>query len=205
MDFIRTPVGGALAWGVLHALDYFMTLWGETERRRRADQVIVLSGSYELNPLFQKAVDGRHWFSARFFVTLFGIGALIAAMNAWVAEVPEGRAGQDGLLGVLLFTRTAIIARHVQNIWLFRRMATHPDSVKGQLVYERRTLLLVSATQVASLSALVVLAAILSPEPVLIGGALGMVLLTLLNVAVALKRQPAHAGTPVLAPPPKSF
>ena len=195
MDALRTPIGGALIWVVLHSLDYFMTLWGETERRRRADRGIIISGSNELNPLFQKDVDGRRWLSARFVVTLFGVAALIAAANALAAKVPDGKAGQDGLLGVLLFTRTVIIARHLQNIWLFRRMATHPSSVEGQLRYERRTVLLLSATQVASVSALVALAAALSPAPVLIGGALGLTLLTLLNVALAFKRTAVAPGS----------
>lgn len=193
MDTLRTPLGVASIWIVLHSLDYFLTIWGATERLRRADQVFVISGSYELNPLFQKVVDRRQWVSARFLITLFGLAAMLAVVSAWVAAMPNTRSYLDGLLGVLLFTRTFVIARHLQNIWLFRRMVMHPSSVEGQVRYERKTLMLISAFQAASVSAVVVLAALLSPEPVLIGAAVGMVFMALWNVNLALGRHPAPA------------
>jgi hypothetical protein len=191
MEWFRTPFGGVLLWIVLHAADYLLTIWGAVERERRAAHVIMLDGSYELNPLFQKSVNERRWVSARFLITLVGVAALIGCMNAVVGAQPGAQAPQEVFIGALLFTRVALISRHLQNIWLFRRMAEHPESVVGQLRYERRTVVLVSAFQAAGISALVVLAAVLSPTPALIGGALGLSLLTVLNLALAFKRRPA--------------
>jgi hypothetical protein len=40
-----------------HSLDYFLTLEGARVRKLRAAEVIQMSGSYELNPLFKRVID----------------------------------------------------------------------------------------------------------------------------------------------------
>src|SRR5262249_16196243 len=70
----------------LHALDYYFTLWAASLYHAGANRIYNLSGSYELNPFFQKVIDKQRWFSMRFLLTLLLVGALFFLV-AWGTKV----------------------------------------------------------------------------------------------------------------------
>jgi hypothetical protein len=194
LEILRLPLAGALLWSVLHSLDYFLTLEGARVRKLRAAEVIQMSGSYELNPLFRKVIDEGRWWSRRFLVSLIGGAGLFAALNFQVSGQSESvfPAVRDALIGGIVFTRLSIIGRHLQNIWLSRRMAKHPQAVTGLIRYNRGTVMLLSAFQFGTVTVLLGVAAIVERSPFLIGGAVSCGCLTVLNVLLALKHP---AGT----------
>lgn len=197
---LQTWLGGALLWVVLHSADFVLTLAGARLRKLRAAEVIDSSGSYELNPVFQKVVDEGRWWSRRFIVSLFAGAAAFASLNLLAPLQPDPLIPlvRDGLLGGVLFTRIAIIGRHVQNIWMFRRMANDPDAVTGHIRYDRTTVLLISAFQFGTVSALVSVSALIAPSPFLIGGAFFCGLLTVLHLVLAWRYRARSAPSVAL-------
>ncbi len=179
-----------LLWALLHGLDYSLTLVGARLRLRRAHEVVDVGGSYELNPLFQKAVDRGRWLSPRFLVTLVGLGALLYLV-AVVSSGLEVAWGLGFLLGVLVFTRVAVIGRHLQNIWLFARMARRPESVTGRIAYDRPTVYGLAFFSHGQTAALLGVAAVVAPDPWLVGGAAGTGLIALAALLLGALRRGA--------------
>lgn len=185
-----------LLWAVLHSLDYSLTLVGARLRQRRAAEVVEVSGSYELNPLFQRAVDRGRWLSPRFLVTLFGIAAVL-----WLAvaacPVPEAAWGIGFVLGVIVFTRVAVIGRHLQNIWLYARMARRPGSVTGRISYDRPTIYGLAVFSYGQTAALLAVAAAVAPDPWVVGGAAGTALVSGYSAVLGLvagRKRPAEGA-----------
>jgi len=165
-------------WIVLHSLDYSLTLVGARLRLRGADKVFVVEGSYELNPLFQKVIDRQRWISVRFIVTLLGLAAALYV----VALTCPGHDVADGLglvLGVVVFTRVAVIGRHLHNIWLYRRVVRRPDAVTGSIRYDRPTVYAITSSTYLHYAVLLALAAAVVSDPWIIGGALGNAMIAL--------------------------
>jgi len=175
MAFLQTPLGGALLWLCLHSADWFLTILGARRRKLRAIEVMEHGGSYELNPLFQKVVDQGGWWSARFGLTLAVGAVMFALLNFGVAVEQRVFPGfgpiRDALLGGLVFTRVAVITRHLQNVWMFTRMAKDPEVVTGRIRYARPFVHQLSAVQFATVAVIVAVAALASPGPFLLGGA----------------------------------
>ncbi len=168
----------AALWVLLHATDYYLTFWGAILYRRGASKVVGM-GSYELNPLWQRDVEKLRWLSPKFCASLVLIGAmlwgyvhLIFSLDVglgWVAEM---------MLGLLLFTRLSLIARHVVNIFYFLHLRKHAKAAIGRTTYSRGTVLFLSATSHAQIAAVVAAAGFIAPHPWIVGGAIGMGALT---------------------------
>ncbi len=176
--WLVSPTGLVVCWVTLHWLDLRLTLAGARLRAQHAKDVIRSGGSYELNPLFQKQVDAGSMYSRRFLVTWLGIAGVMwgCGMLGALLHDPVLDQGLAVLSGVLLFSRVAVISNHLSNIWLFRRMASNPQSVTGGINYSRPTVFGIAAVRYLSFGALVGLAAVLSPSPFLFGGAAGLTL-----------------------------
>lgn len=209
VELLLQPLPLALAWIVLHSLDYGLTLRGAYWFRKGAAEHIDIGGSYELNPMFAKAVDRGAVLSKRFLVTLFGMAALLALLSWLVRGGSNGyaepnRLGQNELeliAGMLLFTRASVITRHVQNIRLYRALALGRAKLTGRIQYDRPTLVRISAAHYAAHGVLVLLAAAAAPPSAfLYGGGGGLLGIALFLLGVARKAQRAAAKP--AAPPP---
>lgn len=169
---IERPWIAPVAWLVLHSLDYFLTLIGARIRLRGAHTVFKIDGSYELNPLFQKVIDRQRWLSARFIVTLVAL-ALALYLLACISDDAEMADGLGFLLGVVVFTRIAVIGKHLHNIWLYLRMIKRPGSITGSVKYDRPTVYSITASTYLHFGVLLGAAAVIVPDPWILGGAAG--------------------------------
>ncbi|MBF5042936.1 hypothetical protein FGE12_11100 [Aggregicoccus sp. 17bor-14] len=204
LDLLRLPPVACLLFCTLHSLDFLLTIAGERVRQRRAAQVIRISGSYELNPLFRKVVDERRWWSWRFLLTL-GVGGAVFYVASWSmlsTGRPDDLAALDLVLGAFVFSRLHIIQRHLHNLWLFDRIARHPESAVGEVHYERRVGVAGAAFQSGGAALLLAAAYVAAPSAFVLGGALSCGLLTLLGVVLALRAKPATAAAASGAPTP---
>jgi hypothetical protein len=163
------------AWLILHALDYYLTLAGARLYRRAGERHIGVSGSYELNPIFRKPVDRLAWHSPRFFVSWLGVAALLWLALRFSVDEQLTRF----VLGVIVFTRLAIIAQHLRNIWWYSKMAKSPSSISGRIVYSRRMAIHLSAHTYFGYVLVLAVAALCTPSAWLLGGALGMTMVFL--------------------------
>jgi hypothetical protein len=195
-DLLAQPPVAALIFFVLHTLDFLLTIAGERVRQRRAARVLCIPGSYELNPLFRKVVDERRWWSWRFVLTLLGGTAAFYAFSAMnpYSEDPWAAVLLEVLLGSLIFSRLFIITRHLHNLWFFDRIARYPQSLVGQVTYDRRTVLGASVSQSAASTLLLLLAFLASPSFFILGGLVTLALLTVMGLVLMLKAKPAEAA-----------
>ena len=202
LDAIRTWWGAALLWTVLHSADYLLTIAGARLKKLHAAEVLDVSGSYELNPLFQKAIDEGRWWSKRFVLSLVVMAGLLAFLGV-AGSLPDQLVTPffgpvwDGVLGVLIFTRVNIIGRHLQNIWLFRRMGRDPAAVTGRIRYDRPTVLQLSSVQLLTSSGVLLAVALLDPSPLIIGGVLGCGLVAVRFWRLGVKAAAATAASPL--------
>jgi hypothetical protein len=201
-DFvIARPWVAPVGWAILHSLDYLLTVVGAKVRLKGEKAVFKLEGSYELNPIFQKSIDRQQWISPRFVITLVIIGAalyLLAVGSTWSLD-RELEEGLGVLLGVIVFTRVAIIGRHLHNIWLSLRIKRKPGSILGSVSYDRPTVYAVTTSSYLQVAVLLALAALIAPDPWLFGGAVGNALITLYSAILgwraAVKQRRARPET----------
>ncbi len=183
--FHTYPWLGSVVWIALHCLDYWLTIYGALLYRAVGHRFVEFSGSYELNPVFQRVVDRGQWISRRFILTLLAPAALFWLLA--VLDTSDHLCVLDPVLGAVIFTRVGVITLHLTNIWLFRRADRYPGAVTGHIRYDRPTTLLISALRYAFLGAVVGIAACIAPNGFLIGGAGGFLMLALMLFRLARK------------------
>ena len=171
--FHTYPWLGPVVWIVLHCLDYWLTIYGARLYRAVGRRFVECSGSYELNPIFQRAVDRGQWISRRFILTLLAPAAMLWLLAVW--DFPPWVL--DLVLGMMIFLGVGVFTSHLTTIWLFRRADRHPGAVTGHIRYDRRTTVLISALHYAFLGGVVGVAACIAPNAFLIGGAGGLLML----------------------------
>jgi hypothetical protein len=214
LEWACSPVGIAVVWLVLHPADHLLTIAAARTFLRGGLQarVDLGGGSLEMNPVFQRAVDRGAWVSRRFLVSLlvgglllFGIFGLLEALDRlgehslWFAA--------EGLLGGLVVTRLLVIAAHLQNLALFRRLLTAPAAAVVRLRYDRATVFSVRRWSYLPTIALCALGSLLTRSPFFAGGLVAMVgLLTATFVwqRVDARRRAAVPAVPDRAAAPES-
>ncbi len=201
MDWAWSPLGIAILWILLHSADYLLTI-ATARTCARGDLRSRLSlggGSLELNPVFQRAVDRGAWLSRRFLVTLV-LGALLfyalfTALKAFPAEAEDPLwFAAEALAGMLVVTRVVVIAGHVQNLALFRRMLLVPEAAGVRIHYDRGTIFTAKRWAYLQPAALCALAFLLAPRAFFAGGAVGVLLLAVTTL-VWQWREPRRGGS----------
>jgi len=159
--------------------DYFLTLAGAVLKDRGYGNH-VKAEHYELNPIWQRQVAQRKWLNPRHLgLTVVASSALILLTE--FGEMPEPFI--QGFLGCLLVVFGMIIGRHLSNLMVFGYVIRKPDEISGQVTMGHALLLSVSLYQYLVAFVPLVLIAIFSPSPFVIGACIGALLL----VAVHLK------------------
>ncbi len=186
-----------LGFAVLDGLDYYLTLVGARFYRRGAHRVLDYSGSYELNPYFQRSIDEGRWLPPRVVRTLL-VGAVLYGFVTWSLGRRQiagelGRQVLAGLLGLFLFTRLTVIGQHLQNIWLFGHILRDPAALRGRLAYNRPTIVRIASYRFLSIGLVLTVAGALAPSAWLWGGAAGHILLALQMRRWSPRRAPAPA------------
>ncbi|MFT3916228.1 MAG: hypothetical protein QM704_19775 [Anaeromyxobacteraceae bacterium] len=176
------PVWMGLAWGVLHTADHALTL-AAARRRREGDLPARLDfgGSLELNPRFRAAVEAGRLLSRPFVLTLVA-GALVlmafCSALALAGRLPGAPWWWKGtlldlgrvLLGAVVLGRLALVAGHLQNLALLRRMLTVPAAAGVRATYDRGTVFLVSRGRFFEAAGLLAVAGVATGSAFVWGG-----------------------------------
>ena len=174
--------------------DYMLTVLGARQREKGYGQHFKLP-SYELNPVWQKAIAQQRWFNPRHIVlTLFFSAVLI-----YLAEfggMPE--LYQQILLGAILTLYGYILARHLSNLLIFRRVRRLPHELSGKITMTQSFATALSFHQCLHLTIPLVILAYFSRQGYVIGGAVGAVVLMLISL-VWLQRAEAKEKSTTIA------
>jgi len=112
---------------LLMILDYYLTLWGALLRMCTFGKHIVIQ-SYELNPIFQRAINNFKIINMQHLVFVLIVTTLFLIINHL-----NGLATSFGsaLVGYFIITYATINARHCANIFTFWYACKHPESMSG--------------------------------------------------------------------------
>lgn len=158
-------------WAVLYVSDYYLTLWGATLYTRTARAFVELE-SYEMEPLFQKDIDGLRKFSPVFIRYL--VLSSVALVAVWWLSVHWARNPAFYLvaLGAYILVELVVHMRHLRNIVLFRAFGV-PGAVEGHLRYARWVTQRVHVVDLAAFAGLFAICYVVSGDILFIGGVLG--------------------------------
>jgi hypothetical protein len=160
----------ALLLPVLMLADYYLTVLGAVQRDKKYSQHFK-TPLYELNPLWQKQIQRKQWFSPRHTILALTLSALLIYL---VEHSRTPAVIREGMLGCVLTVYTSILGRHISNLLIFRRMIRKPDEVTGEVTMAHRFVLSLSLYQSLMVLFPILLIALLSQSPYAIGGALGI-------------------------------
>jgi hypothetical protein len=111
---------------------------------RRGCEKLVLEGSYEITPFFQRDIDSLRRISPRFVAMLFVTSGLLAFVWFLSAQsVPELYVFMSGSMILLELT---VHTRHLRNLFMFHAMSKS-DCVRGRIEYSRPFLLRMSSNE----------------------------------------------------------
>ena len=162
---------------VLMLADYFLTVLGAV-RKERKYAAHFKTQHYELNPLWQKTIARKKWFNPRhLLLTLLTSGVLAFLVES--GNMPDAFA--EGMFGCLFVLFGMIIGRHLSNLLLFRYLDRHPQDIAGQITMAHALMLTISTYQYLVVAIPMVLLAIFSPTPFVLGGLVGTLLLFVIH------------------------
>jgi hypothetical protein len=167
--FERGVWPGVVLGAALYCLDYALTLVTASLYHRRVKDKIVLEGSFELNPLFEKDIDLRRTLSPRFLV---GLGVLLAMLALlWYIAVRQAFWPEVFFFtfGGLIFLQLAVQMRHLRNLFFFLT-AFGPDGVQGQIQYPRVVSLRQSAFEFLTSACLYAVIFLVTDNVLVLGG-----------------------------------
>jgi hypothetical protein len=150
--------------------DYYLTLWGAT-LSDGGYRDHFKSASYELNPIWRGDIGKLRRFNPRhLLLTAIATGLLIWAgesdvlFSDWFFPV---------MFGMVLGAFVPILAQHLGNVFLFDFMRRHPNEVEGVVTFSMRYAVISAIAQGFTVLALLVVIAVLTREPVVVGMLVG--------------------------------
>lgn len=168
---IEHPWFAVAIWAVLYVSDYYLTLWGARLYHTGARAFIDL-GSYEMEAIFQKDIDGLRRVSPSFIRYLLLSSALLLLVW-WIslrwAQVP---AFYIVTVGAYLLVELMIHMRHLRNIVFFRSLGV-PGAAEGHLRYARWVTERVHTLDLSAFAVLFAICYVVSGEILFVGGVLG--------------------------------
>lgn len=173
--FLNSPWPGMLAWTLIYISDFTLTIASARLRRNVANK-IVLEGSYELNPVFERDVDSKRFVSPRFLLLLVLTSTLVAIL--WALTVPDSPNTYAFFLGAMIGTELAIHVRHLGNLHLFGSKHT-AEQLRGRIEYARPLLLRMSSVQILGFAILFAVVFVFSGNWFVGGGTASCLLLSL--------------------------
>jgi hypothetical protein len=197
--FVEAPWLASLLWLLLHGADWALTLAGARLRAQVLERAHAQPASaYELNPIFRADVAKLRFASPRFLASWIGVGAMLGLFFVLVRGTRDvlgvGCYRWFGvLLGVLVFTRVAILGRHLSNIYTFRLLLR--TEARPMTQFDLQGNLRLSAVKSLEMAVLLGVCALLTADPWILGGTLGLALLAAKHLVLAGRtvRPPATA------------
>ncbi len=164
---------------VLMLADYVLTVAG-VHWRLRVYSRHFKTEHYELNPVWQKAMQRPRWFNPRHLL-------LTAAFTAALAALIEAGGVDDRIadfvVGALYGAFGSVIGRHLANLWQFAYLGRHAEALSGEVAISHDYVLTLSAAQYLGTVLPLGLLAALAPSPLSLGALSGAVLLLALHLA----------------------
>jgi hypothetical protein len=191
-EFFQNCWAGATVWAALFVSDYALTITCAKLYQKGVREKIVLEGSYEITPYFQRDIDSLRLVSPRFlFVLVLYFGALVLLWGL----TGETRELYSLVLGAMILVQFAIHTRHVHNFFLFR--AATGEAVRGRIEYSRKLTLRISSLDLFTFSALYILLFACTRSWFILGGAVGCLSVSFKHWRLARQRVSTETQTEV--------
>jgi hypothetical protein len=158
------------AWVVIYLADYYLTIYSARLLHGRARKYILIEGSYELTPVFQKDVDALRLLSPAFLIRLAASVPLLVLIWWMSSELLGIPAFYHFLIGALILREAAVLLRHMRNLALAFLIPTE-GSISGSVTYSRWLSLRLSAAELWSFAIFFLLIGLFLPGWFFIGGA----------------------------------
>ena len=175
---------------VLMLADYFLTVLGAIQKERTYDHYFKTE-HYELNPVLRESVAKKRWFNPRHL-------AMTALTLIWLWLITEylglAESFLRGVLGCLVVLFGTLVGRHLSNLLIFRRLNRKSDDIEGEIRMSHQLALSMSLYQYFVVVVPVVLLAIFSPTPFVLGALGGVILVLLVHVRWILSSRQKPAG-----------
>lgn len=166
-----------LAIPILMLTDYGLTIVSARLREQRYAEHFRIA-HFELNPIWQRAVAKKRRFNSVHLL----IVAVITAGIVWLDHVvPPYWTGFDVLVGVLFVVLGTVVGRHVSNLAIFAWVRRDAGAIDGTVTLSHAFVLWLSASQLAMVLLPLGLLAAFKPLPLILGAALGALLLFCLH------------------------
>lgn len=154
---------------VLMLLDYFLTIAGVVLGEKGYAKHIKME-HYELNPFWQKHVGQKKWFNPRHLL----LTALLSSLLFMVMEFGSFEYEFDTfVLGLVLVFYGGVIGQHVSSLLIFRSVVRRPGEISGQIEIKHSLMLYWSMYRYLAILFPLMLIAVLSPTPFVLGGLTG--------------------------------
>jgi hypothetical protein len=181
---VASPFLGIAAIVVVYIIDYYQTLRGARLYQGGANQMIVVEGSYELNPLFTRDIDRLARLSPRFLFVLLVYSIFVWAVWVIFVSVLDIPQMYVFTVGAVLLLQGPVQLRHVRNIQTFKQVL-NGDGIAGRIEYTRRFTYQASALEFIAFAGLYLVLALLAASWLLAGGAFGCAVLALRQYRMA--------------------
>jgi len=186
-------------WVLLYISDYALTIRCARLYRGGVNEKLVLEGSYEITPFFQKDIDSLRRISPRFVAMLFVSSGLL--VTVWFLSSQSAPELYIFASGSLILLELTVHTRHLRNLSMFRAMSKS-DCVKGRIEYSRSLILRMSSGELFVFSGMYLVLFAFTQSWFVLGGAA-----TCLSTAIKhrrLARKAAINTNTVIAVQPES-
>jgi hypothetical protein len=174
---------GLAIWTALYISDYTLTVVCARMYRAGVNEKIVLEGSIELTPPFEKDIDSLRTVSPHFVRGLAMVLGILVAL--WfLADAFELLELYSFVLGVLILAQLAVHHRHVQNYSLFRAIMG-AGGLSGRIEYSRPLMLRQSSTAFLSFAGLYAIVFLFTESWFVLGGTFGCLSIALRHLWLA--------------------
>lgn len=140
--FFASAWPGVATWIALYISDYALTVKCARLYKTGASERLVMEGSYELTPYYQRDIDSLRLFSPRFVVMLIYGSVLLAVV--WMLSLITYPQLYTFSLGSMILIELTVHVRHLHNLVVFRAL-NRSDGVRGRIEYQRTFILHTSA------------------------------------------------------------
>jgi multidrug transporter EmrE-like cation transporter len=167
----------------LYISDYWLTMVCARMYRSGVNEKIVLEGSIELTPRFQKDIDSGRIISPRFVSALAMVVGILAGLWFLADAIKLLELYSFGL-GVLILAQLATHQRHVQNYSLFHAVKGI-GGLSGRIEYSRRLILRQSSTAFLSFASIYAVVFLFTESWFVLGGSFGCLAIALRHLRLA--------------------
>jgi hypothetical protein len=158
---------GLTIWSLLYVSDYTFTRVCALLYRSGVNEKLLIQGSFELNPYFQRDIDALKVISPRFLAMLLITALLLTLM--WILDSQSTPEFYEFVLGSMVLLEVAVHVQHIRNFFMFR-MFSKSDCVRGRIEYSRPFTLRTSSIELFAFSGLFLILFAFTPSWFVLGG-----------------------------------